>query len=61
MMTFEFRDAVSGGCFFVESETLREAKDIAHKYFRKPNYIDEFHNDNEMDMMYVESMGFDTY
>lgn len=55
MENYLFYDEETGEYFFVQDESLWEANKIAHKYFKRPFFIDEM-NDAEAEMY-----GYDTY
>ena len=55
MRTYEFFDAATGETFFVEAETVDEAKVVAKTYFERPHFW------GEVSEFYAESMGYDTY
>lgn len=52
---FLFYDEETGEEFFVECETLKEAKRTAKMYFAEPKYIDKY-SETE-----AEILGYDTY
>ena len=55
MRTYYFEDLETGEEFFVESESLRDARETAYKYFTEPNYL------GEVTEQFAEMAGFDTY
>lgn len=55
MTTYYFEDLETGEEFFVESESLRDARETAYKYFTEPNYL------GEVTEQFAEMAGFDTY
>lgn len=55
MENYLFYDEETGEYFFVQCESLWEANKIAHKYFKRPFFIDE------MDDVEAEMYGYDTY
>lgn len=55
MKNYLFYDEETGEHFFVQDESLWKANETAHKYFKRPFFIDE------MDDAEAEICGYDTY
>lgn len=55
MYTFFFTDRITEEDFFVEADTLKEAKETAENYFERPLFIDIVSTE------YAEMCGLDTY
>lgn len=55
MTTFYFEDLETGENFFVESDTIAKAIEIAKSYFMRPRFL------GIVSTEWAEIMGFDTY
>ena len=55
MYTILFTDKITGEDFFVEANSIKEAKTIAQNYFEEPRFVDVVSEE------YAEMCGYDTY
>lgn len=55
MYTILFTDKITGEDFFVVANSIKEAREIAKKYFECPRFIDVVSEE------YAEMCGYDTY
>lgn len=56
MKNYQFYDNATGEIFFVQENTLTDAKTIAEEYFEEPEYCGRYFDDYT-----AEQLGYDTY